>query len=281
MRITPLAASLALGLASLTPVALAADPWADAVVSYDPGSNPVPGFVTSSAALGAPTRYTSPPPALYGGVVTPLNSSFGTDESVSIGVGGSLVLSFAEPVTNHPLNPFGIDLLIFGNSFLTGNFSNPDYSFNPAGIVAGVDSEGGKIEISADGLTYYEIAGNADGLFPTNAYADVTDPFATTPGLVETDFTRPVDPAFSVIGKTFAEVIAGYSGAGGGFGIDIGSIGLSNISYVKITNPAGSGVTPEIDAIADVRAVPEPATLALLAIAGIGLGINARTRRSR
>jgi hypothetical protein len=40
--------------------ARAADPWADAVVSYIPGSNPAAGFTDPAAALGAPTRFTDP-----------------------------------------------------------------------------------------------------------------------------------------------------------------------------------------------------------------------------
>ena len=37
----------------------------------------------------------------------------------------------------------------------------------------------------------------------------------------------------------------------------------------------------EHDALADVRAVPEPATIGLLVLASIGLGVNVRRRRSR
>ena len=53
-------------------------------------------------------------------------------------------------------------------------------------------------------------------------------------------------------GLTYAQVLEIYNGSGGGAGVDIGSLGLSEISFVRITNPVGSGVTPEIDGFADV-----------------------------
>lgn len=252
----------------------AADPWADAVTSYIAGSNAAVGFTDPSVALGSPTRFTNPS-SPFGGVVTPLNASFGLGETVSIGAGGSLTLQFAEPVVNDPMNPFGVDLLVFGNSFLTGSFFNgpPDFSFNPNGVAEGVFGDGGAVAVSADGVTFFNVAGEADGLFPTNGYADITEPFTQAPGLVLADFTRPVNSSFNPVGKTFAQIIAGYGGAGGGLGIDIGPTGLSSISYVRISNPVGATTTPEIDAIADVASIPEPASWQMfLAMALILLG---------
>ncbi|HMP04815.1 MAG TPA: hypothetical protein PJ982_00565 [Lacipirellulaceae bacterium] len=261
--------------------ARAADPWADQVISYAPGEGISNDFYSGQpfsnplVALGEPTRFTSP--SDFGSVVTPLNSPFRADEVVSIGRGGHLTVRFDEPIVDHPLNPFGIDLLIFGNAFFTGSFFNPDFSFNPAGVADGVDSEGGLIEVSADGVTFLPVPGEADGLFPTNAYADIVDPFTSTPGLVPADFTRPVDPSFNPVGKTFAEIVAGYNGSGGGVGIDISVTGLSSISYVRISTPIGAAFIPEIDAFAAVASIPEPATLILsMGAALILLGKTAR-----
>jgi hypothetical protein len=246
--------TLSLAMLLRPAAARAADPWADAVVQYAPGGNAPAGYTTPEAALGKPTLFTDPL-GMFGGVVTPINSSFGVGETVSLGAGGSLTLRFAEPVTNDALNPFGIDLIVFGNAFFTGDFFTPG---EPA-LVEGIFAEGGSIAVSADGVTFSDVPGEADGLFPTNAYADITQPFTTTPGAVEADFTRPVDPAFNPIGKTFSQIIAGYEGSGGGLGVDIGPTGLSSISYVRITNPDGAAFIPEIDALADVASVPEPA----------------------
>ena len=98
---------------------------ADNVIHYVMGAdvadvNDVAGdpFIDPTTALGEPTRFTSEP-QLFGGAVTPFQSPFRANEVVSIGEGGRLVLEFDEPVVDDPANPFGIDLLIFGNSFLS------------------------------------------------------------------------------------------------------------------------------------------------------------------
>jgi hypothetical protein len=281
MKITSLAASLALGLASLANVANAADPWADGVVQYLQGGPVGSDWVTSEpftnpqTTLGQPTRMAGTPET-WGTATTPFSSAYRSYELVSIGAGGSLTLQFNEPVVDHPLNPFGIDLLIFGNSFYSIDFG--------AGTATGpIDANIGVIEVSANGVDYVPVTGGVDGKFPTVGYLDTTDPFAATSGSVLSDFTKPVNPAAltSVVGMNTAQIIAAYDGSGGGSGIDLAGSGLSSVSFVRISNPAGSLRTIEIDALADVRAVPEPATIGLLTLAGLGLGINARARRSR
>jgi hypothetical protein len=273
------ACSLAFGTRFLDAIAHAADPWADNVESYTPGTGITNDFVSGLpldselSALGEPTRNVSPDS--FPGAVTPFSGPYRSYEIVSIGVGGSLVLSFDEPVVNDPLNPFGIDLLVFGNAFFTGMFGFP---FDANATIAGIETDGGVIAVSADGDTYFTVTGEADGLFPTNAYTDAVDGYGNVAGTVPADFTLPVDPSFNPIGKTFAQLLVGYNGSGGGVGVDIGPTGLSSISYVRITNPVGSNQIPQIDAVADVRAVPEPAAGALvLSLALILLGKSART----
>ncbi|MEM1354395.1 MAG: PEP-CTERM sorting domain-containing protein [Planctomycetota bacterium] len=248
------------------------DPWADNVVSYDQGSNPGVGFTDPTTALGEPTRNTnlaSP----FGGAVTPFQSPFGTDEIVSIGEGGQLTVSFDEPIADDAANPFGIDLLVFGNAFF---FIDPF----PDGVANGLGSEGGIIELSANGSDYFTVTGvDADGLYPTNGFNDPSAAFTTggvtATGTVPSDFTLPVDPSFNATGKSLSEIVAGYNGSGGGVGIDIASVGLSEVSFIRISNPLESGVTPEIDGFADV-AVPEPGSAVLLALAG---GVLLRRRK--
>jgi len=263
----------------------AADPWADNVVQYISGTGIGNDFVTgdpysdASTSLGEPTRFTSDA-ANYGGAVTPLQSAFRANEVVSIGNGGSLTVSFDEPVTDDPQNPFGIDLLVFGNSFLFGDdIFNPDWSFNPAGTFTGVASEGGVVELSDDGINFVLVTGlEGDGLYPINAYDDIVDPFATVAGSVPSDFTKPVDPALDIVGKTFAEVVTAYNGSGGGAGIDIGAWGLSQVTHVRVSNAIGAGFIPEIDGFADVSAVPEPSTGLLGALlASLGMMFRRRT----
>lgn len=274
-------AGLGIACANVQDSASAADPWADHVVSYVQGTGVGNDFVTGNpinnplTAIGEPTRFTSDS-ANFGGPTTPFSSAYRDDEIVSIGAGGSLTLQFDEPVVDHPLNPFGVDLLVFGNAFYSIDFG----TFLATGAV---DDDGGLIEVSANGVDFFAVTGSADGPFPTVGYLDVAEPFPLADGAVLSDFTKPVNPAAlnSVAGMSTSQIIAAYDGSGGGMGVDISSTGLASISYIRFSNPLGSLKTPEIDAVADVRAVPEPATIALMAIAGIGLGINVRTRRSR
>ena len=226
------------------------NPFATSVVSYQSGSG-TGGNTNAQSAIGSPTRYTG---VQFGfpGTVNPFNPAFDPDQTVTVGRGGSLVLAFDHRVQNDAANPYGIDLQIFGNSF----FWDPiNFSIRADAL----SSEGGSVEVSQDGVNWVLASGvAADGLFPTLGYADLTDPFSPAPGTVLTDFTKPVDPQFDWVGKDFSQIMTGYNGSGGGAGIDIGTLGLQWIQYVRISNAAGASGTPEIDAISDVAAVPAP-----------------------
>jgi len=84
--------------------------------------------------LGAPERFTGE--GIFEGVVSPFNPAYGTDEIFSMGRGGFLVVEFDEAVEDDPRNPFGIDLIVFGNA----GFIDAAY---PAGIVGGLGAFGG------------------------------------------------------------------------------------------------------------------------------------------
>ena len=121
------------------------DPFADEWVSYDQGANASAGYTDPATTLGSPERFTGE--GVFPSVVSAFNPPFGTDELVSIGAGGHLVVRFDTPVTDDPANPFGIDLLIFGNA-----------GFLDAGGVAGpglFGADGGLIEVSADGVVWF------------------------------------------------------------------------------------------------------------------------------
>ncbi|MBX9735954.1 MAG: hypothetical protein K2X32_03430 [Phycisphaerales bacterium] len=251
----------------LLTAASASAQYATGVVSYDAGTGTSASFRDASRALGEPSRFT---PGSFGGAVTPFASAFLSSQLVQVGRGGSLVVSFDTPITNDASNPFGVDLIVFGNAFIT------DANF-PSGVSSGVvASEGGDIDVSADGVTWFRVATNAaDGVFPTLGYSDLTDPFATAPGAVASDFRRPVDPSFSLgAGVTFAQIVAGYNGSGGGYGVDIASSGLASVSFVRISVASNAQFVPEIDGFA---VVPSPGAGALLVIA---TAWRARRRRS-
>lgn len=223
------------------------DPFADVMVSYDSGTDPAPGYTNPNTALGSPERFTGED--FFPNVVSAFSSPYGNDEIVSIGVGGHLVVQFNTPVTNDSNNLYGIDLLIFSNA----SFIDIDY---PNGVVGGLfGDDGGTIEVSVDGSEWHLVTGAiADGPFPTMGFVD-SGPFDIVPGTVLTDFTRPVDPLLtpeSFLNLNNAQIVARYRGSGGGVGVDIGTVGLSEISFVRIRNPIDAIEAIEIDAFSDV-----------------------------
>jgi hypothetical protein len=256
-----------LGLVVVVPRAHASDPWADAVVSYAPGVGATPGYTDPLVSLGEPTRFTGV--GVYPSAVTPFNPAFMASEIVSIGNGGVLIVAFDQPVTNDASNPFGIDLLVFGNSF----FSDTNYPTGTAGPLSGGT---GTIEVSSDGVNWTLVSGTpADGLFPTIGYSDLTDPYALVPGSVPSDFTKPADPSLALAGLDYLQILAAYAGSGGGAGVDLGVLGLSEISFVRISGAAG--VTVEIDGLSDVAPIPAP-SVGILALTAIG-SLAGRRRR--
>src|SRR4029077_7215417 len=103
--------ALAMAGAWLAPTMVRAQ-FANTIVSYQPGTGAAANFTNSSAALGAPAA---------GGSVTPFAPPFSNTQIVSVGTGGSLTLQFNSPIADNPGNPYGIDFLIFGNSFFVAS----------------------------------------------------------------------------------------------------------------------------------------------------------------
>ncbi len=242
-----------------------ASSFATTLISYTPGGDGLSvGFQDPSTALGEPTR--SNGPGQFEGDVTPFNSPFQPGDIVSLGLGGELVVAFDAPVEDDPLNPFGVDLLVFGNAFMGIDFG----SFLATGTIF---AEPGLIGVSQNGSDWVDIAMVfADDLFATLGYNDTPGPFDSG-GSDPTDFLKPVDPSIQVgdfAGLTFAEVVAIYDGSGGGVPVDLTGTGLAWIQYVRVRDPFDDGLGPEVDAFADVAPIPEPATLTLLALALAG-----------
>ena len=265
-RLSICVAAVAAAAAGNSPVQAGDDPFADDWVSYDEGTNPARGYTDPKTSLGPPERFTGE--GVFPGVVSAFNPPFLPDEIVSIGADGHLVVQFNTPVTDDPANPFGIDLLIFGNT----GFIDDAW---PNGIVGGVfGNDGGTVEVSVDGVTWFLIQDiKRDGLLPTIGYLDA-GPYDEEPGSSPTDFTLPVDGSLTLDDFMFLnndEVVELYAGSGGGAGIDLSIVALEAISYVRITNPGDPATTPavEIDAFSDVAPEVNPADLNQDGIVGI------------
>ena len=198
----------------------------------------------------------------------------------TIGEGTSLTVRMGRAVTDDPSHPFGVDLLVFGNSFYTGvggAFADDDTDLN--GYVLGpLFGERAVVSVSPDGTNWYTYADGpfADSALPTNSFLYDSANAAWTE--TEADPTLPVDPSLAsgVVGRTAADVLDDvYRGSAGGTGFDLAESGFASISFVRVEGLSGfSG--GEVDAFAAVRAVPEPAAMGLVVAAGALLRRNRR-----
>jgi len=257
-----LASCVICGLTLQVGAADAQDPWADNIVSYEAGSGAAEGYTEPATALGEPARMTGSAP--WEGAVTPFNPPWLTDQIVSLGAGGHLIVGFEQPITNDPGHLYGVDFMIFGN----GGFIDANW---PAGQVGGLLEEGPfSVSVSFDGIDFVTLDANCqDAMFPTLGYSDLEDPYAVEPGLLPSDFTKPMNPALTYAdfdGLTFDQIVPLYDGSGGGIPFDIAGSGLDEIFYVRVDVPDGA-VSPEFDAFV---AVPEPAWACLFSLALFG-----------
>ena len=180
---------VSLALAGWILNAHAADGYANSVVSYNPGVGYDPGYTNAVAALGEPARVT---PGAYGGPVDPFDPPYLPSQLVSIGEGGSLTVKFKTPILNHPHNPFGVDFIIFGNSFfvVTNDFDFTTFQWvgTPAtdGSMFANNPGANRVSVSRDGKIFYvlnpALAPVVDGLFPTDGRGN---------------FHKPVNPIFT------------------------------------------------------------------------------------
>jgi hypothetical protein len=181
-----------------------------------------------------------------------------------------ITVRMGRKVYDDPNNPYGIDLLVYGNSFFAGSGGAAGTGNLNTFILSGVAAEAVKVSVSQDGVNWYRYDNGpyADGMFPTNSY--VWDRGTAHWTDEEADPTRPVNPALTMnnfVGKSAADAIDLYGGAAGGTGFDLAQSGFAWIQYVKVEGLSGFA-GGEIDAIAAVRPIPEPVTAGLLLMGG-------------
>lgn len=233
-----------------------ASPYASEVVGFAQGPGATEGYDNPDVVLGVPPVEDS-----YGWAVTITSAPWEPSDVVSLGNGGSLTVKFDHPVVNNPAEiEYGIDLLVFGNSFFGidwgGDGSINGTFFEPAGI-----------EVSQDGISFYEIDG---------VYADELYPYTSTKG----NFIHATPGGVGYMGRDPLEVESDFGLGCGGAQVDIsGAVGLPEpldwIQYVRVTDIADDPHIADVVGFADV--VPEPAT-GLFLLAGIGL-LRAGRRR--
>lgn len=276
-------------IANASPYVFNSSDFATQVVDYVEGSAVPSDFISGekfnnpAVALGRPTVDTTGDgffiPVSEPAPVVPVSGAFRASELVTVGQGGQLTLKFDHQVVNDPKNPFGVDLIVFGNATLLSKAAwvNRD----PTAVAAGgqLFGEGGDVSVSQDGQSWFHFANGklADTFAPT--LGRVYDPAHADPTLGafnqwwagSTNPTLPLDPSLdstALDGKSVAEIAQLYGDSAGGTGFDLADVGLPWIQFVRIENFNKDLLTPEIDAIVDVAAVPEPGTIGfVLAVA--------------
>lgn len=223
--------------------------FADAALSYDPGAGFAAGYTNVSSALGAPA---------LGSSVNPMSPPFAKSQLISIGAGGEITLQMDTPITDNAADPYGLDFIIFANSFFVANggsglneTTSGSLYYHPASTL---------IQVSPDDVNWYTLnpalVPQPGEWFPSCGGGNPQIP--VNPALASTDFA----------GMTLGQIESLYDGSAGGTGYDLewaqdadgGSADLSSADYVRIE--VESGVL-DMDA---VSVVPEPSAFALISL---------------
>jgi hypothetical protein len=239
---------LALALAGLVSTSTSfAGPFADTVISYNPGIGFVANYTNIDTVLGD-ISHINP----FFDATDPFDPPYGTNQILSVGAGGSLIVRFAAPVANSPGNRLGLDFTIFGNTgfYITNDYDPDTYEWigTPAtdGSLFAQNTGQTRVSVSQDGTNFFQLNTNlaptVDNLCPTDATGDPQIPVDST--LVQTNFA----------GLTLEQIRAVYNGSAGGSSFDISwaqdtngnPVSLSWIRYIRIDVVSGKS---EIDAI--------------------------------
>jgi hypothetical protein len=226
--------------------------YADAVISYTPGTGEGTSYENSTAALGAPA---------LGGSVTPFEPPYQASQIVGIGAGGEITLQMSSPIVNNPADPYGINFNVFANQF---------FIEGSGGVVSGLYDHpvSMTVKVSSDGSTWYTLnpalAPQANTLFPTAGSGNPQ--IAVNPSLTLANFT----------GQSLAGITSLYAGSAGGTGYDLSwaqdangnSVDLTSVNYVQFDVSSGFFY---LDAVSDVTPVPEPSYGWGSAVAAAGL----------
>ena len=191
---------------------------------------------------------------------------------LTLGPGSAVVVGFDHNIADDVNNPYGIDFIVFGNTFFKrqGGALTPTTDMGAVYLThpASVNDEWVTVSVAQDPngpwFTFPADRAAADALFPTNPFA--WDNAAKQWG-GQQDFLKPVDPNLSIAafnGLSVPQAIALYNGSAGGTGFDLQWLnpddydalktdphtGRKWIKYVKLT----SSEWGEVDAVADVAA---------------------------
>jgi hypothetical protein len=259
------------------------------IVSYDAGTTPAANFLgpwtNPATAIGEPERF-SAEETPFPSIVSPFSPPFSPNEAVSVGEAGHITVRlshFAIPGT-------GVEIGVFESVGLEMDFEN----FVATTPVATFGEDFANVEVSANGTDWRSL-GTVLFNRPTNGYADLTEPFSSTPGSALSDFQRPFEAELSEFaGLPYSDssgndVLDVLAGSGGGTWLDISSTGLPRVGYIRFSVPddlTATGQNFELDAVSIAhgavgRPVPEPATsCGAISVAALMMLRSGRRRRN-
>ena len=243
--------------------AQAEDPWADAVVSYN-AIDPSPGFENPANVTGAPTG---------GGTLAANNTSIHSVGTPGPAPGSYITLRFNTPVSDDPLNPFGLDCIVYGNSFYAGG--TPATRWMEAGLIQ-ISADTNDNDLADD--PWYTIPGSR-GISASVLPEGIDNPSPPLAGAVTNpgaggeegnwgyaDCSPTMQPYLdNYLRPDDHEALGVSPHSGGGDAFDIAwavdgagnPAGITSFDFIRISGFInGEGffgpATPEIDAIADV-----------------------------
>lgn len=246
-------------------------------VAYVPNTNDFATLVLSSsnldsynlygdpaAVLGAPTLQFYDP---YDGNVTdrvsiidpPFNvTPDGSNVITEIESDGEITVQMAHKIYANPSHPYGNDLIVYGNSFFVASGYSGGYVSDATDLnstmLGGIYGHPTTVSVSQDGTNWFAFTNNTQYLFPDDAYRwDYTNDSWTWEQMNPTKPLNPLLYTNDFSDESAAQGLAQYTGAAGGNGYSLQTLGLPWIQYVRIQpNPDDYTV---IDAIAAVNPV--------------------------
>jgi hypothetical protein len=179
----------------------------------------------------------------------------GSDVITEISSNGQITVNMGRKIYDNPDNPYGMDFIVYGNSFFsasgTSGFINDGTDLNVAKLGGSPGGHPTTVSVSQDGVNWFTYS-NTSALFPDNAYRwDDTNASWTDE---EMNPTKPLNPflyANNFSGQTVANALDQFVGAAGGTGFDLKASGLPWIQYIRVA--PGTGTYTVIDAIAAVN----------------------------
>jgi hypothetical protein len=187
----------------------------------------------------------------------------GSDVITEITNGGQIIVKMGRKVCHNPNNPYGIDLMVFGNSWFNIGAVSDSTDLDTTQLGSVIYGHSTTVSVSPDGANWYTFP-NTPSLYPDNAYRwDDANQSWTDEQMNPTKPLNPTVYATDFAGQTAAYGLDQFIGSAGGTGYDLEASGFSWIQYVCVQPGTQYPAYTVIDAIAAVNPAVEGDALSL------------------